>query len=109
VIGEAPDEGQPLPEVCAQILPTAPRPIRAVRGAVPPELESVVARCLHKEREQRYGSVAELAVALGPFAPQRALVSVERVSRVLNRQGAEPSEPPAPARTRAETQAAWHA
>lgn len=107
VTGEPPFQGETLPEVCAQILTTEPRPIRALRGDVPPELESVVARCLHKEREQRYGSVAELAVALGPFAPQRALVSVERVSRVLNRQGAEPSEPPAPARTGAETQAAW--
>src|SRR5690554_3137517 len=107
VTGEPPFQGETLPEVCAQILTTEPRPIRALRGDVPPELESVVARCLHKEREQRYGSVAELAVALGPFTPQRALVSVERVSRVLNRQGAEPSEPPAPARTGAETQAAW--
>ena len=107
VTGEPPFQGETLPEVCAQNLTTEPRPIRALRGDVPPELESVVARCLHKEREQRYGSVAELAVALGPFAPQRALVSVERVSRVLNRQGAEPSEPPAPARTGAETQAAW--
>ena len=105
--GEPPFQGETLPEVCAQILTTEPRPIRALQEEIPAELESVVARCLHKEREQRYGSVAELAVALGPFAPQRALVSVERVSRVLSRQGTEPPEPPARARAGAETQAAW--
>ena len=39
--------------------------------------------CLEKNRAQRYPTVAEFAAELGPFAPNRAQVSVERVSRVL--------------------------
>jgi serine/threonine-protein kinase len=40
-------------------------------------------RCLEKQRDARFGSIAELADALLPFAP-RAAVSVERITGVGN-------------------------
>jgi serine/threonine-protein kinase len=51
---------------------------------VPKAFEDVVMRCLEKNRESRIQNVGELAVALGPFAPQRALGSVERISRTMS-------------------------
>jgi serine/threonine-protein kinase len=38
-------------------------------GAVPPELNALVRRCLQKDRELRFPDVVALAVALGPLAP----------------------------------------
>ena len=71
-------------EVCAAVLEQEPVPIRELRVEVPPELAGVVVRCLEKDPARRYANVAELAVALLPFAPSRALDSAERASSVLH-------------------------
>jgi type IV secretory pathway VirB10-like protein len=62
-------------------------------------LDAVVTRALQKQRRQRYGNVAQFAEALAPFAPSRALISVERVSRLLAKSDvprSSSSEPDAP-------------
>jgi eukaryotic-like serine/threonine-protein kinase len=46
--------------------------IRGFRPDVPIALEAIVFKCLEKDRRQRYRNVAELALALLPFAPKRA-------------------------------------
>jgi serine/threonine protein kinase len=43
-------------------------PLRKQNPAVPAKLEQIVKRCLEKEADARYQSVAELALALRPFA-----------------------------------------
>jgi serine/threonine protein kinase len=58
---------------CAAILETEPPRLDDVRPEVPPGFADVVARCLKKDPADRFPTVAELAIALLPFAPPRAL------------------------------------
>jgi serine/threonine-protein kinase len=92
VSGQPAFRGATIPELCSRILEgPAPDLDRTVSGA-PPGLSAAVRHCLEKQPAQRYASVAELAIALAPFGPAHAHVSVERVARIL---GAKPASPPA--------------
>jgi serine/threonine protein kinase len=51
-----------------QVLHDAPRPLRSVQPRVPRDLETIVHKCLSKEREGRYGSAEALAQDLERFA-----------------------------------------
>jgi serine/threonine-protein kinase len=66
--------------------------IRAFRYDVPPALEAVIGKCLEKDKRLRYANVAELAVALMPFAPQRAKASVDRILGILRAAGLSTSQ-----------------
>ncbi len=72
-----PFEGDSLADVCAAILEQEPRSLHEVSPEVPAELADVVGRCLQKDPAQRFGSVAELAIALLPLASPRALAVAE--------------------------------
>jgi serine/threonine-protein kinase len=74
-------------EVAVKVATEAPPSIRSFRPEVSTGLEAVVFRCLEKEGIKRYPNVAELAVALLPFAPKRAKASAERISRVIQAAG----------------------
>jgi eukaryotic-like serine/threonine-protein kinase len=63
------------------------KPLRQVRREVSPGLEAVVARCLTKDRADRYATVADFAQALAPFAPERAILPIERALRILRGSG----------------------
>ncbi|HKO53292.1 MAG TPA: serine/threonine-protein kinase [Polyangiaceae bacterium] len=82
VTGQLPHPGNSLPEVCLAVMNTKPRPLKDFVPDVPDTLEPILMKCLAKEREQRYASVAELAEQLLPFAPEWHLV-VERATRLL--------------------------
>jgi serine/threonine protein kinase len=69
----------------AKIIADPPPPVRQLRRDVPAEVEAAILRCLEKEPQKRWESVAELAHALAPFAPLSSAGSVERTSRVLGR------------------------
>ncbi|MFO7181304.1 MAG: protein kinase [Pseudomonadota bacterium] len=81
--GHTPFEAPTLMQLGAAILEQEPRRLREFLPDAPPELEAVVARCLEKDVRKRYQNVAELAVALYPFAPRRARISAERCSYLL--------------------------
>jgi eukaryotic-like serine/threonine-protein kinase len=85
--GKGPFRGENLPEVCMSIASQRTPPLRATRPETPANLDAVIAKCLQKDRKNRYSNVAELAVALLPFAPKRARVLVDRVSRVIESAG----------------------
>jgi serine/threonine-protein kinase len=93
VSGRLPFNAERLMEMCVQVLSSEPAPLRELRTDAPPELEQVVARCLHKQREQRYANMAELAAALARFVPSAGMQSVERVSRLLKVTPRAPAEP----------------
>jgi eukaryotic-like serine/threonine-protein kinase len=67
--GDVPFKGETIPQVCFHVTTQPTPPLRQVRPEVPAALERVVARCLEKERTKRFATVADLAVALLPFAP----------------------------------------
>lgn len=91
--GKTPFGGNNYPELCASILGQSPSSIRELRPDVQPELDAIVFRCLEKSPSGRYGSVAELARALLPFAPASSRAEVERMERVSERAGLSISAP----------------
>jgi serine/threonine-protein kinase len=72
-----------LMQLGAAILERDPVPLRHLVKDAPAELEAVIQKCLQKDVTKRYQNVAELAVALYPFAPRRARISVERSTHLL--------------------------
>jgi serine/threonine-protein kinase len=77
--GRRPFGNQAWPAVAAQVLsdqrPLLPLPIEGVSD----DLSAVIQKCLSRAPEQRYGTVAELAVALSRFGSRRAHLSLERI------------------------------
>ncbi len=99
--GKPPFLAESLPELFYQVALQAAPSIRDFRPEIPVSLEAVILRCLEKGREQRYSNVAELALALLPFAPGRGKGSVERISGIIQAAGLSTSAlalPPSPQR-----------
>jgi serine/threonine protein kinase len=72
-----------LMELTLKIAEEPPPPLRSLRPDAPDGLEAIILRCVEKHPDRRYRNVAELAVALHPFAPNRATASVERISGII--------------------------
>src|SRR5688572_29635302 len=97
--GRKPFGNRAWPAVAAQVLsdagPLLPMPIEGVSD----ELSAVVHKCLSRAPEQRFGTVAELAVALSRFGSRRAHLSLERIVLLATSTGSlsalalEPTEP----------------
>lgn len=77
--GKAPfDPSLPLLSLALEIVTKQPPALRELRPEIPEELAAIVARCMAKDREERFDSAASLAMALIPFTGQRARVPAER-------------------------------
>jgi serine/threonine-protein kinase len=85
--GQAPFTGQTLPDISVKIAIEPPPPLRSKRPEVSALLEAVVLKCLEKDRENRFRTLAEFALALLELAPPRARLSIDRVCGVLNAAG----------------------
>jgi serine/threonine-protein kinase len=81
--GHVPFSADNLADLAVKIATETPTPLSEERAEVPAELSQAIARCLDKERSQRFPNVAELARALAPFGPSRALAHAERAERIL--------------------------
>ena len=77
--GRLPFEGQSLVQVYAIIKSERPLRLRDEAPHVPRGLEAVVQKCLATERDRRYRSVRELALALVPFGSAKARILVDRL------------------------------
>jgi hypothetical protein len=82
--GRVPFPGDELIELAMKITQEPAPRISVLRHDVPAKLESVILRCLEKDRAARYQDVAELAAALAPFAPGRSQALVERIGRIVH-------------------------
>jgi hypothetical protein len=90
--GRTPFESETLGGLMALVLTEPPAPLQGVRPGLPPALCDVVNRCLEKDPNTRWPTIAHLAAALAPFAPARVRPLVERISIVLG-QGSAPMVP----------------
>ena len=80
--GRCPFEGESLPVVCASVLSQSEAgSLASIAPQVPEAFSSIVARCLKKDRAQRFESVADLAEALRVFASVEGQRSADRSSR----------------------------
>jgi serine/threonine-protein kinase len=85
--GEAPFLGPTLPDISVKIAVEPPPPLRAKRPDVSALLEAVILKCLEKDRDNRFLTLGEFAVALHELAPLRARVSIDRVCGVISAAG----------------------
>ena len=88
----APTDGA-VGEIFGLIMFQDPAPPSSRTGAVPKDLESVVLRCLQRDRDARFQSVAELATALLPFMAPASQHRVEGVRHALHASDLPPSMP----------------
>ncbi len=97
--GHTPFEAETVPELAIKVATEPAPPLRAFRPDAPVALELALARCLEKDRDRRFQTVGELAVALQSFGTSRARQSVEAVIGTLGRAGGATGQslpPPAP-------------
>jgi serine/threonine-protein kinase len=78
--GCSPFAGPTLGETMANVLALEVPDIRAQRPDVPEALALAIARCLERDRDRRYASVAELARAFAPFGSARSDAAVQRIT-----------------------------
>jgi len=86
--GHMPFAGGSLPEICASILDAEPPELGP---SCPAALSAVVRRCLMKEPELRFATIAELAAALLPLAARDAHSYASRASSILRASSAVPA------------------
>ena len=72
LVGEPPFTGPTQQVVLARAMTQKPTPIRVVRDAVPPAVESAILRALEKVPADRFATAAEFARALHATTPTRA-------------------------------------
>jgi serine/threonine-protein kinase len=81
--GKSTFDAQSIMQLSAIIIEKDAPKLRTRLPDAPAELEDVVARCLHRDANKRFQSVAELAVALYHFGSRRARLSAERCCHLL--------------------------
>ncbi|HEU5075010.1 MAG TPA: protein kinase [Polyangiaceae bacterium] len=106
--GQRPFEGNSLAALCVSVLNASPKPLEVVKPSTTPEFAAVVARCLQKNRDQRFQNVGELANALDALrGPGVKSGSAERVTRVLQNARTVPDIPRRESDPTAERSASW--
>jgi serine/threonine-protein kinase len=80
--GRTPFYAETVPAVCALVFEGIPTPLANFRQDLPEAFCLALARSYACKRDERYGSVAELVLALAPFAPTWSMPLVERIARM---------------------------
>jgi len=83
VTGAPPFNAETLPQLGALVL-SGSAPLLHTRNAnAPLELSQVVATCLQKSADDRFGNLADFATALAPLGTANARASAERIVQIL--------------------------
>jgi eukaryotic-like serine/threonine-protein kinase len=85
--------GDDVPTLFRAVLRDDPIPLLSLRPDCAPALGSIVGRCLEKDPEARFGSIAELVLALEPFASPFGRVVAGRIQALSSRRGMPVSQP----------------
>jgi serine/threonine protein kinase len=96
ITGRVPFSGHTYAELISQVLSGQPESIESVpsASAMPDGLEAIIARCLAKNRDQRYENAVALAVALAPYGSDDARLSLTRVSGLVRPRSPNPAGSP---------------
>jgi serine/threonine-protein kinase len=65
--GTMPFHAETMPEIVAKVLSTQPAAPSQLRPGIAPAFDALVARCIEKNRDNRFQSVQEFMAALRPF------------------------------------------
>ena len=79
---QTPFRADSMPELYATVLTREPPRLSELRAGVASEVETAVLRCLEKDPNARFSTVAELARAISPFGTDSARTSSTRIERV---------------------------
>ncbi len=91
---DLPFKASTLAEICAAVLHDAPITLAVARPDLPAGLSQVVERCLQRDRNLRYRSVAQLAQDLLPFADPASIRRIEHIVEIA-REAGDSVRPPA--------------
>ncbi len=91
--GKPPFEADSLIALCTLVATREAPLLRALREEVPEDLERMVSRCLQKDPDKRYQSLAEMAVDLAPFGSRASQTSARRIVTILSEAGLAGSAP----------------
>ncbi len=79
--GRQPFTADTFPQLCVLVATGDPTPLAEVRPDLPYDFAQVVEKAFKRDPNDRYQSVAELVLALAPWAPARSQQLVERIAR----------------------------
>ena len=80
-----PFAGETAAAACQQILTAEPTPLAQVRSELPSQMETIIHKCLEKNRELRFQNAADLATALEKLKRERDSTSTVAALKVRNR------------------------
>jgi serine/threonine protein kinase len=78
--GTNPFLGRELADVYVKIVEVVPDPVHALRADLPPSIDLVLQRAMHKDASQRFASAAEFAQALRALREQPEDVTAEQLA-----------------------------
>jgi serine/threonine-protein kinase len=107
--GRAPFAGESTTAVAAAIVADEPEPLGNLRAGLPAELQSIVMRCLEKDREKRFADAGAFGAALAPFyGHEDGEVAVSAKRDISQEPPAERAAPPPTDNGRPSTAATMH-
>jgi eukaryotic-like serine/threonine-protein kinase len=81
--GALPFQATTLPQLCVMVLEAEIVPLTSTVPELPLALVRIIEKCLKKAPAERFQNVAELALALAPFAGSTGMAAAERCQRIL--------------------------